>query len=100
MDFNSWGCSPDSSLLDLCKSQPELGKIKLSFPIRSMTIEQVENLKPTEFKRFCGVSKETFKDMVTVLEAEKVLPKKTGRLPTQPECIQAGKRECIPHRTN
>jgi hypothetical protein len=44
-----------------------------------MTKEQVKNLKPTEFKRFCGVSKETFKDMVTVLEVEKVLQKKTGR---------------------
>jgi hypothetical protein len=44
-----------------------------------MTKEQVKNLKPTEFKRFCGVLKETFKDMVTVLEAEKVLPKKFNR---------------------
>jgi hypothetical protein len=44
-----------------------------------MTTEQVKNLKPTEFKRFCGVSPETFKDMVMVIEAEKILQKKTGR---------------------
>lgn len=40
------------------------------------------NLLQTEmhlFKRLCGVYPETFKDMVTVLAAEKVLPKKTGR---------------------
>jgi hypothetical protein len=44
-----------------------------------MTKESVKNLNPTEFKRFCGVSPETFKDMVTVLEAEKILQKKAGR---------------------
>jgi hypothetical protein len=44
-----------------------------------MTEEQVKNLKPIEFKRFCGVSPETFRDMVKVLEAEKILQKKTGR---------------------
>ena len=44
-----------------------------------MTYEQVKNLLPTEFKRFCGVRPETFKDMVTVLAAEKVWQKKTGR---------------------
>ncbi len=44
-----------------------------------MTYEQVKTLKPTEFKRFCGVYPETFKDMVTVLKAEKVWQKKTGR---------------------
>jgi hypothetical protein len=44
-----------------------------------MTYKQVKNLKPTEFKRFCGVHPETFKQMVTVLAAEKVWQKKTGR---------------------
>jgi hypothetical protein len=44
-----------------------------------MTYDQVKNLKPTEFKRLCGVYPETFKEMVKVLEAEKVLQKKTGR---------------------
>lgn len=44
-----------------------------------MTYSQVKNLKPTEFKRLCGVYPETFKEMVKVLEAEKVLQKKTGR---------------------
>jgi hypothetical protein len=37
-----------------------------------MTYEQVKNFKPAEFKRLRGVSPETFKDMVTVLSAEKV----------------------------
>ena len=44
-----------------------------------MTYEQVKTLKPTEFKRLCGVYPDTFKDMVTVLKAEKVWQKKTGR---------------------
>jgi Helix-turn-helix of DDE superfamily endonuclease len=44
-----------------------------------MAYEQVKNFKPAEFKRLCGVSPETFKDMVTVLSAEKVWQKKTGR---------------------
>ena len=44
-----------------------------------MTYEKVKNLNPEEFKRFCGVDPETFKDMVKVLAAEKVLPKKSGR---------------------
>ncbi|EPF24486.1 transposase [Microcystis aeruginosa] len=44
-----------------------------------MTYEKVKNLNPEEFKRFCGVYPETFKDMVKVLAAEKVLQKKSGR---------------------
>lgn len=44
-----------------------------------MSYKQVKNLKPTEFKHLYGVYPETFKDMVTVLAAEKVLQKKTGR---------------------
>jgi hypothetical protein len=44
-----------------------------------MTYEQVKNLKPTDFKRFCGVSPDTFKDMGIVLAAEKIWQKKTGR---------------------
>jgi len=40
-----------------------------------MTYEQVKTLKPTEFKRLCGVYPDTFKDMVTVLKAEKVWQK-------------------------
>ena len=44
-----------------------------------MSYKQVENLKPTEFKRLCGVTPATFQEMVKVLEAEKVLAKKSGR---------------------
>ena len=44
-----------------------------------MTYEKVKNLNPEEFKRFCGVYPETFKYMVKVLAAEKVLQKKSGR---------------------
>jgi hypothetical protein len=44
-----------------------------------MPYEQVKNLKPSNFKRLCGVYPETFKDMVKVLAAEKALQKKTGR---------------------
>jgi Helix-turn-helix of DDE superfamily endonuclease len=44
-----------------------------------MSYEQVKNLEPTEFKRLCGVTLETFKQMVKVVAAEKVLAKKSGR---------------------
>jgi hypothetical protein len=43
-----------------------------------VSYKQVENLKPTEFKRLCGVTPATFQEMVKVLEAEKVLAKKSG----------------------
>ncbi len=35
-----------------------------------MTYEQVKNLKPTEFKRLCGVYPETFKDNDIYIEIE------------------------------
>ncbi|WP_216087037.1 IS5 family transposase [Stanieria cyanosphaera] len=44
-----------------------------------MTYQQVKNLKATDFKRLYGVSPEVFKKMVTVVKAEKVWQKKTGR---------------------
>jgi Helix-turn-helix of DDE superfamily endonuclease len=44
-----------------------------------MSYEQVKNLKAPEFKRLCGVTPETFTQMVKVVAAEKVLAKKTGR---------------------
>jgi hypothetical protein len=44
-----------------------------------MSYEQVKNLGPTEFKRLCGVTLETFMQMVKVVAAEKVLAKKSGR---------------------
>jgi hypothetical protein len=44
-----------------------------------MSYEQVKNLKPTEFKRLCGVYPETFKNMIKVVSAEKVIQSKPGR---------------------
>ena len=44
-----------------------------------MSYEQVKNLEPSEFKRLCGVTPETFEQMVKVVAAEKVLAKKSGR---------------------
>ncbi len=44
-----------------------------------MSYDQVKNLEPTEFKRLCGVTPATFKQMVKVVAAEKVLAKKSGR---------------------
>jgi len=44
-----------------------------------VSYKQVENLKPTEFKRLCGVTPEVFLEMVKVIAAEKVLAKKSGR---------------------
>ena len=57
-----------------------------------MTYEQVKTLKPTEFKRFWVAYPDTFKDMVTVLKAEKVQQKKTGRpskLSTEDQLLMA-----------
>lgn len=50
-----------------------------------MSYKQVENLKPTEFKRLCGVTSEVFLEMVKVIKAEKVLAKKSGR-PSKLSC--------------
>jgi hypothetical protein len=44
-----------------------------------MSYEQVKNLDSIEFKRLCGVTLETFTQMVNVVAAEKVLAKKSGR---------------------
>ena len=44
-----------------------------------MSYKQVENLRPAEFKRLCGVSPEIFREMVKVIKAEKILAKKSGR---------------------
>jgi hypothetical protein len=44
-----------------------------------MNYEQVQKLNPTEFKRYCGVHQETFKEMVKIVKAEKTLQKKSGR---------------------
>jgi hypothetical protein len=44
-----------------------------------MSYEQVKHLKPADFKRLCGVTPETFEQMVKVMAAEKVLAKKSGR---------------------
>jgi Helix-turn-helix of DDE superfamily endonuclease len=44
-----------------------------------VSYNQVKNLEPTEFKRLCGVTPETFEQMVKVVAAEKVLAKKSGR---------------------
>jgi Helix-turn-helix of DDE superfamily endonuclease len=44
-----------------------------------MSYDKVKNLEPAEFKRLCGVTLETFTQMVKVVAAEKVLAKKSGR---------------------
>jgi hypothetical protein len=44
-----------------------------------VSYKQAKNLEPVEFKRLCGVTQETFKQMVKVVAAEKVLAKKSGR---------------------
>jgi Helix-turn-helix of DDE superfamily endonuclease len=44
-----------------------------------MKYQELKNLKPLEFKRFCGVHQETFQKMAKIVEAEKVLQKKSGR---------------------
>ena len=44
-----------------------------------MSYKQAKNLEPVEFKRLCGVTPETFEQMVKVVAAEKVLAKKRMR---------------------
>lgn len=44
-----------------------------------MTYEQVKNLKPEDFKRLCGVRRETFTHMVEVVKAHSQPKQKTGR---------------------
>ena len=44
-----------------------------------MSYKQAKNLEPVEFKRLCGVTPATFKQMVQVVAAEKKLAKKSGR---------------------
>lgn len=44
-----------------------------------MTCEKVKNLSSQEFKRFCGVRKETFAQMVTIVEENEHQKTKTGR---------------------
>jgi hypothetical protein len=65
-----------------------------------MAYEKVKNIKAEEFKRLCGVKLETFEQMVLLVRKHDNLKTRSGRLPTQPESIQAGKRECIPHHLN
>jgi hypothetical protein len=50
-----------------------------------VSYKQVKNLKPTEFKRLCGVTPDIFLEMVKVIAAEKVLAKKSGR-PSKLSC--------------
>jgi hypothetical protein len=44
-----------------------------------VSYKQAKNLEPMEFKRLCGVTLETFEQMVKVVAAEKVLAKKRMR---------------------
>lgn len=41
-----------------------------------MTYDDVKNLKPSDFKRLCGVTKETFSAMCEVVVASKQAPKR------------------------
>lgn len=44
-----------------------------------MNYEQVQKLNPADFKRYCGLHQETFKEMVKIVKAEKKFQKKSGR---------------------
>jgi hypothetical protein len=44
-----------------------------------MTYEKVKNLTSEKFKRLCGVKKETFTQMVEIVEIQEKLKTKTGR---------------------
>ncbi|MCC3409454.1 MAG: IS5 family transposase [Microcoleus sp. PH2017_29_MFU_D_A] len=44
-----------------------------------MNYEQLQKSTPKDFKRYCGVHQETFKEMVKIVKAEKIFQKKSGR---------------------
>ncbi len=44
-----------------------------------MTYADVKDLKPTDFKRFCGVRPQTFAAMIKVLQQREQQKKKPGR---------------------
>lgn len=44
-----------------------------------MTYEKIKGLSPENFKRLCGVRKETFAQMVKLLEKNREVKIKTGR---------------------
>ena len=44
-----------------------------------MNYEQLQKLTPKDFKRYCGVHQETFKERVKIVKAEKILQKKSVR---------------------
>lgn len=44
-----------------------------------MTYEKVKNLTSEKLKRLCGVKKETFAQMVEIVENQEKLKTKTGR---------------------
>ena len=43
-----------------------------------MNYEQVQKLNPADFKRYGELHKETFKEVVKIVKAEKVFQKKSG----------------------
>jgi Helix-turn-helix of DDE superfamily endonuclease len=63
-----------------------------------VSYKQVKNLKPTEFKRLCGVTPATFQDMVKVLAAEKVLAKKRMRARRVSRRFSAPSRAVFPSK--
>ena len=44
-----------------------------------MNYEQVQKLNPADFKRYCGLHQETFKEMVKIVKAEKVLNRQLAK---------------------
>ncbi|MEG4348173.1 IS5 family transposase [Microcoleus sp. LAD1_D3] len=44
-----------------------------------MNYEQLQKSTAKDFKRYCGVHQETFKEMVKIVKAEKIFQKKSGR---------------------
>lgn len=46
-----------------------------------MSYKQIKNLRPSEFKRFCGVKPELFQEMVEVLKPKLPKPKQRGGQP-------------------
>jgi hypothetical protein len=68
----------DRTPLDLLRNcdRSRFNKIKNQF--NKMNYEQLQKLNSADFKRYCGVHQETFKEMVKIVKADKILQKQSG----------------------
>jgi hypothetical protein len=74
-----WAWLQSKYPIDLLRKCEHSSKIKEKISSHNMNYEQLQKLTPKDFKRYSGVHQETFKEMVKIVKAEKILQKKSGR---------------------